>query len=93
MKKALVPVTLIVVLGIILAGVAFNHEAEWSGVDEAVVSKYAEQAGRPPAESFIKGDALLFFFLIAGAAGGFTAGYYFRGLFPPEQSVSDTTNV
>jgi hypothetical protein len=93
MKKILVPVTLIVVLGIILAGIAINNQAEWSGVDETVVKKFAEEAGRTPTESFIKGDALLFFFLIAGTAGGFMAGYYFRGLFPPEQNVSNTSNV
>lgn len=59
---------------------------EWPGVDEAVVKKFAEQAGRPPGEPYIptpSGDMLLFFFLLAGAGGGFIAGYHFRGLFPP----------
>ncbi len=80
-------------LGIILGSVAFNKEAQWSGVDETVVKKFADEAGRPPVGSFIRGDALLFFFLVAGAIGGFIAGYCFRGLFPPQGSVSDPSNV
>jgi hypothetical protein len=58
----------------------------WSGVDETVVEKYAEEAGRPARKPYIntdQGDLLLFVFLIAGIAGGFTGGYYFRVLFPP----------
>ena len=93
MKKALVPISILLMLGIILGSVALNKEAQWSGVDESVVKKFAEEAGRPPVESFIRGDALLFFFLVAGAIGGFIAGYYFRGLFPPEGSVSNPSNV
>lgn len=62
-----------------------NHE--WAGVDETVVEKHAEAAGRPARDPYIntdKGDLLLFFFLIAGTAGGFLAGYCFRELFPPK---------
>jgi len=61
--------------------------AEWEGVDEAVVKKFAEQAGRPPREPYInttRGDLLLFCFLLAGTVGGFAGGYYFRELFPPK---------
>ena len=90
MRKALVPISLMLILGIVLGWVVLNKEAQWSGVDETVVKKFAEDAGRPPAESFIRGDALLFFFLVAGAIGGFVAGYCFRGLFPPERKVGNS---
>jgi ABC-type cobalt transport system substrate-binding protein len=59
---------------------------DWAGVDEKVVAKFAHEAGRPPREPLIntdRGDLLLFVFLVAGAVGGFVAGYCFRALFPP----------
>jgi hypothetical protein len=59
----------------------------WKGVDETVVEKYAEEAGRTPSEPYIKGDLLLFMFLTAGAVGGFIGGYTFRGLFPPRKKT------
>lgn len=63
---------------------AVSHAAgeKWQGVDETVVGKYAEEHGRPPKPHLIEltGDALLFAFLVAGAAGGFTMGYYYRDL-------------
>lgn len=55
----------------------------WSGVDETVVEKYAEAAGRPGRAPLIntdQGDLLLFVFLLAGAIGGFVAGYSYRSL-------------
>ncbi|MGD0900503.1 MAG: hypothetical protein ABR915_21940 [Thermoguttaceae bacterium] len=61
----------------------------WKGVDETVVEKFAEEAGRPAREPYIntdQGDLLLFLFLTAGAIGGFIAGYTFRGLFPPRKT-------
>jgi ABC-type cobalt transport system substrate-binding protein len=61
-------------------------DAKWSGVDESVVEKFAKEAGRPPVEPYLnteQGDLKLFVFLIAGAFGGFIAGYRFRQLFPP----------
>jgi cobalt/nickel transport system permease protein len=60
--------------------------AGWDGVDKTVVEKFAQAAGRPPREPLIdtdRGDLLLFVFLVAGAAGGFVAGYCYRALFPP----------
>lgn len=57
--------------------------ANWSGVDESVVEKYAEEHGRTPREPLIntdQGDLLLFMFLAGGVIGGFTAGYYWRTL-------------
>jgi len=63
---------------------------DWTGVDENVVEKFAEEAGHPPRDPFIntdQGDLLLFAFLCAGAIGGFVFGYHYRALFakrPPE---------
>ena len=54
---------------------------KWSGVDETVVEKFAKEYGREAREPFIntdQGDLLLFVFLLAGAVGGFIAGYYWR---------------
>ena len=62
-----------------------NHT--WTGVDDAVVGKFAREANRPPREPLIniaKGDFSLFVFLVAGMIGGFAGGYYFRDLFPPQ---------
>ena len=55
-------------------------EETWPGVDEAVVEKCASECGRPasPCILDLEGDALLFAFLVAGAAGGFAMGYYYR---------------
>ncbi len=55
--------------------------AEWSGVDESVIEKYAKEHGREAVAPLIntdQGDLLLFVFLIAGTVGGFAAGYYWR---------------
>jgi ABC-type cobalt transport system substrate-binding protein len=57
--------------------------AKWSGVDEVVIEHAAKKAGRPAREPFIntdQGDLLLFLFLVAGAVGGFVAGYAYRSL-------------
>lgn len=56
---------------------------KWGGVDESVVEKYAEEHGRAARDPLIntdQGDLLLFVFLVAGAIGGFAAGYYWRML-------------
>ena len=55
----------------------------WAGVDETVIEKYAEEAGRSARKPLIntdQGDLLLFVFLVAGAIGGFVAGYSYRSL-------------
>ncbi|MBI5665134.1 MAG: cobalt ABC transporter permease [Nitrospirae bacterium] len=57
--------------------------ADWSGVDESVVEKYAKDHGREAKGPLIntdQGDLLLFMFLIGGVIGGFAAGYYWRTL-------------
>ncbi len=56
---------------------------KWQGVDESVVERIAKEHGREARKSLIdtdQGDLLLFLFLLAGAAGGFAAGYYWRVL-------------
>jgi hypothetical protein len=71
------------------AAPAPTEAPRWKGVDETVIEKFAEEAGRPPWEPYIntdRGDLLLFLFLVAGAAGGFIAGYTFRGLFGGRQT-------
>ncbi len=58
-------------------------EGKWKGVDESVVEKIAEEHGRKASEPLIntdQGDLLLFVFLLAGAVGGFAAGYSWRSL-------------
>jgi ABC-type cobalt transport system substrate-binding protein len=57
--------------------------SSWSGVDESVIEKIAGEHDRHAVEPLIntdKGDLLLFVFLLAGAVGGFAAGYYWRML-------------
>jgi hypothetical protein len=81
---------ILAVAGLLLAGPAYlsGRAASWPGVDEAVIEKVAEKAGRPAREPFIntdQGDLLLLVFLVAGIAGGFVAGYNFRTLFPPKR--------
>ena len=82
-----------VVLVALLVGFGLSRtDAEWAGVDESVVQKFAEEAGRPARAPYIntdQGDLLLFVFLIGGAAGGFVGGYCFRELFPPRSRAAD----
>ena len=64
------------------AGTLFAAE-QWQGVDEAVVQKIAREHGREAKRPLInsgEGDLQLFAFLMAGAIGGFAAGYYWRVL-------------
>ena len=74
-----------VILPALLFAVYFFSLAprSWEGVDEAVVEKIAKEHGREARAPLIdpgSGDLLLFAFLLAGAAGGFAAGYYWRQL-------------
>ncbi len=86
MKKTIL---ILSVAGILLAGPACpSVAASWPGVDEAVIEKFAEKAGRTAGKPFIdteQGDLPLFFFLLAGIVGGFIGGYNFRILFPPRR--------
>ena len=62
---------------------AAEKSEKWPGIDESVVEKIAKEHGREAREPIIntdQGDLLLFVFLLAGAVGGFAAGYYWRRL-------------
>ena len=64
-------------------------DEKWSGVDESVIEKYAEEHNREAKKPLIntdQGDLLLFVFLLAGAVGGFAGGYCWRIL--TERKVS-----
>lgn len=55
----------------------------YTGVDKAVVEKIAREHGREARRPFLdpgEGDLLLLAFLVAGAVGGFVAGYSWRAL-------------
>ncbi len=87
MKKIWLASGLIILLALGLYIGLRTSDSKWTGVDESVVEKFAIEANRPPQEPLInieRGDLPLLLFLLAGAAGGFAAGYSFRGLFPPK---------
>ena len=73
-----------------LSQTAFSEEqSKWPGVDVNVVERVAQEHGRPAWTPFIntdQGDLLLFVFLLAGASGGFMAGFCWRKLFYPPKA-------
>lgn len=80
-KRCRLMIALACVLLPLLYSSAARAVEKWSGVDESVVEKYAQEQGREAREPFIntnQGDLLLFVFLLAGTVGGFAAGYYWR---------------
>ena len=84
MKSRIISFAMFTAVAVItlLAFAGFAAE-KCQGVDEAVVKKIAKENGREPGEPLINidhGDLPLFLFLLAGAAGGFAAGYYWRKL-------------
>jgi cobalt/nickel transport protein len=96
MSKWFVVAIALLVAAVALGSTALAADEKWPGVDEAVVKKFAEQAGRPAWEPFInvEGDVLLFCFLVAGTVGGFVAGYYYRELFPSRgKRLAEQTDV
>jgi hypothetical protein len=67
---------------------------EWPGVDEAVIGRFVEEAGRArprPLFDGLRGDALLFAFLCAGLVAGFALGFWGRALFV-ERAGAPTPN-
>lgn len=86
-------------LALLLEVLPFNTTAlavEFVGVDEAVVEKFAANAGRSPTPPLVdagNGDLGLFLFLTAGAIGGFVCGYCFRSLFPKENNEGSRRDV
>lgn len=79
-----IPLLFLVLLLVSATGVrAEEKEGKWPGVDETVVEKFAKAQGREARAPLLdtdQGDLLLFLFLLAGAVGGFVAGYYWRVL-------------
>lgn len=72
--------------------VSAQERNKWEGVDVGVVEKIAEEHGRKAWTPFIntdQGDLLLFVFLLAGAAGGFMAGFYWRKLFTEKDDLKN----
>lgn len=70
---------------------AASAAEKWQGVDESVVEKVAKEHGREAHRALIdtdQGDLLLFVFLLAGATGGFVAGYNWRNLMSPAARAS-----
>jgi len=91
MKKIWLASGLIILLALGMYIGLRTSDSKWDGVDESVVEKFAIEANRPPHEPLINiehGDLPLLLFLLAGAAGGFAAGYSFRGLFPPKDKAN-----
>ncbi len=83
--KRMKVVIIAAVVAVFLTAVLFT-ESQWEGdVTEGAAAPLAEKAGVEEAHFLpwkIEGDLLLFFMLSGGAAAGFTAGYYWRILFP-----------
>lgn len=59
---------------------------QWPGVDEAVIGRFVEESGRrsPPLLDWVRGDVLLFAFLVAGLLAGFVLGFFARAALGPE---------
>ena len=83
-KKQAALIVICLCVAAIAMALLMTKDTQWSGVDETVVEKFAHEAGRAARDPYIntdQGDILLFVFLLAGAAGGFVLGYYFREIF------------
>ncbi len=82
----MIRVSLLVLLSVVYlmcSAPASAADEKWRGVDQTVVEKVAKEHGREARAPLIntdQGDLLPFFFLLAGVAGGFAAGYYWRKL-------------
>lgn len=73
----------LLMIGTVISAAIPAEASKWTGVDEAVIEKVAKEHGREASAPLINmehGDLPLFLFLIAGALGGFAAGYYWRVL-------------
>jgi hypothetical protein len=60
---------------------------QWPGVDEAVIGRFVDAAEQrsPPLFEWVRGDLLLFAFLIAGLLAGFVLGFFARSVLGPEE--------
>ena len=80
-------------IGTVLSASIPADASKWTGVDEAVIEKVAKEHGREASAPLINmehGDLPLFLFLIAGALGGFAAGYYWKSLLVGKARRLDT---
>nr|WP_246545733.1 cobalt transporter [Pelotalea chapellei] len=79
-----------IVLSVALLTGRSDAVEKWQGLDEAVVQKIAAEQGRNAREPLVslEGDLQLFAFLLAGAVGGFMAGYYWRVLLEGKKQSS-----
>lgn len=72
----------VLVVGAVWAFLIRGHGAtgQWLGVDEAVIGRFVDESGRraPPLFDWVRGDALLFAFLVAGLLAGFVLGFFAR---------------
>jgi hypothetical protein len=62
---------------------------KWSGVDEAVIGHFVDESGQrsPPLFDWVRGDALLFAFLVAGLLAGFVLGFFARSACAREEGA------
>lgn len=73
---------------------AEERKEKWTGLDEAVIEKVAEEKGRMPKSILnLEGDTELFVFSLFSGLAGFIAGYYWRKLLgegknAPSQNLS-----
>ena len=60
---------------------------QWPGVDEAVVGRFVEDSGHrtAPLLDWVRGDLLLFAFLVAGLLAGFVLGFFARAVLGREE--------
>jgi len=87
-KRVFLALFIILVFALNVLG---EEKSKWMGIDETVVEKISAEHGREASEPLIntdQGDLLLFLFLLAGAVGGFAAGYYFRVLMEAKLEVN-----
>jgi cobalt/nickel transport protein len=62
---------------------------QWPGVDEAVIGRFVDESGHrsPPLFDWVRGDVLLFAFLVAGLLSGFVLGFFARSAFRREEGA------
>lgn len=62
---------------------------QWLGVDEAVIGRFVAESGQrsPPLFAWVRGDVLLFAFLLAGLLAGFVLGFFARSALAPERGA------
>lgn len=74
-----------------ITGGETSDGSKWSGMDESVIEKYAEESGHAPADPLLpveEGDLLLFLFAAGGFISGCLVGYFWRKLFGEGLRVS-----